>query len=369
MKTVLTVIGTRPEAIKLCPVILELAGRVDEFKSLVCLTGQHRQMLDQVMETFQIKADFDLNIMAPGQSLAQITSRATQGLDDVMQQANPDIVLVQGDTTTAFCGALTGFYRKVTVGHVEAGLRTGDKRAPFPEEVNRCLISQLADWHFAPTEYSRQALLREDISPNRILVTGNTVIDALLWTRDRVETQAPDLPTGLIEWMADSPIVLITGHRRESFGDGFDNICNAIRQVADKNPAVKFVYPVHLNPNVREPVYRILGEHSQIRLLEPLGYQSFVWLMNRAMVVLTDSGGVQEEAPSLGKPVLVMRETTERPEGIAAGNARLVGVDQQAIAQQLNHLLDDSSARQAMAAIRNPYGDGTASKQIVDAIA
>ncbi len=369
MKTVLTVIGTRPEAIKLCPVVLALNKRTEQFRSLVCLTGQHREMLDQVMNTFGIRADHDLNIMLAGQSLAQVTARATSGLDEVVAKTDPDIVLVQGDTTSAFCGALVGFYHKKVVGHVEAGLRTGDKSAPFPEEANRCLISQLADWHFPPTDFSRQTLLSEGIAPDRVIVTGNTVIDALMWTREKVANETPQLPEGLTSWLGGSPMVLVTGHRRESFGDGFENICLAIRDVADANPTVKFVYPMHLNPNVREPVNRILDGHEQIKLIEPLSYLPFVWLMNKSTIVLTDSGGVQEEAPSLGKPVLVMRETTERPEGVEAGNARLVGVDRQKIVEQLNLLLNDPNQRKAMAEIRNPYGDGNASREIVDVLA
>ncbi len=369
MKKILTVIGTRPEAIKLCPLVLELKSRPDQFESIVCLTGQHREMLDQVMETFGIKAEFDLNIMSPGQSLAQVTARATTGLDEVIGQAKPDVVIVQGDTTTAFCGALAGFYHQVPVAHVEAGLRTGNKKAPFPEEANRCLIGQLAEWHFPPTQMSQQALLNEGVPSERAIVTGNTVIDALLWIRDRVEQNTPALPEGLEAWLDGKLVVLVTGHRRESFGGGFENLCSAIREVADAHDNVGFVYPMHLNPNVREPVSRILGEHERIKLIEPLSYEPFVWLMNRSTIVLTDSGGVQEEAPSLGKPVLVMRETTERPEGVEAGNAKLVGVDKQLIMSELNTLLSDEAARQAMADIRNPYGDGTASKQICDVLA
>lgn len=363
---VLTIIGTRPEAIKLAPVIRELERRPDRFVSKVCATAQHRQMLDQALVPFAIKPDFDLNIMAPGQSLAQVTSRAIERLDRVIVDEEPDVVLVQGDTTTAFCGALAAFYHQVKVGHVEAGLRTGKKYAPFPEELNRCLISRLADYQFAPTEHARSALLSEGAPASTIFVTGNTGIDALLWVSARVREVRPPLPDKLPGVIDGLQLVLVTGHRRESFGDGFENICRAIREIADAFPNVVFVYPVHLNPNVREPVSRILGAHDRIHLIEPLGYEPFVWLMDQAAIILTDSGGVQEEAPSLGKPVLVMRETTERPEGVAAGNARLVGIQQERIATELALLLGDPKQRAAMAQARNPYGDGKASIRILD---
>ena len=365
-KTILTVIGTRPEAIKLAPVVLELKNRGSHFQSLVCATAQHREMLDQALAIFSIAPDFDLDIMAPGQSLAQVTARATSGLDDVIAQSKPDVVLVQGDTTTAFCGALAAHYHHTVVGHVEAGLRTGNKFAPFPEEMNRRLIGRLADWHFAPTEHARQTLLGEGADPRSVHLTGNTVIDALLWVRRRVAVSPPPQAMELREMLNGSPMVLITGHRRESFGEGFENICRAIDCVSKELPDVEFVYPVHLNPNVREPVNRILKGNPNVHLIEPLGYEPFVWLMDQATVVLTDSGGVQEEAPSLGKPVLVMRETTERPEGVEAGNARLVGTDRQLIQNELINLLTDPEARAGMANIQNPYGDGTAAQKIVD---
>jgi len=364
---VLTVIGTRPEAIKLCPMVLELQSRPDEFQSIVCVTAQHREMLDQVLSLFEIKPDFDLNIMSPGQTLAQVTARAVAGLDEVISKTRPDITLVQGDTTTAFSGALASHYQHTTVGHVEAGLRTGNKFSPFPEEMNRRLIGRLADHHFAPTEHARETLLSEGMSPDTVHLTGNTVIDALLWVRNRVRENTPQLPPAIAN-LNGQPMVLITGHRRESFGDGFEDICQAIRTVADQLPEVQFVYPMHLNPNVREPVNRILANHDRIHLIEPLTYEPFVWLMDRATVILTDSGGVQEEAPSLGKPVLVMRDTTERPEGVEAGNAKLVGTDQQAIIQELTTLMTDGSARESMANIQNPYGDGTTCRQIADVI-
>lgn len=363
---VLTIIGTRPEAIKLAPVVLELKRRQDLFDFPVCVTAQHREMLDQVLALFGITPDYDLNIMSPGQTLAQVTARAMEGLDDVVSREKPDVILVQGDTTTAFCGALTGYYHQIKVGHIEAGLRTGNKYAPFPEEINRCLIGRIADLHFAPTKQARQALLNEGIADPAVFVTGNTVIDALLWVRERVQAAPPELPKGLFEATTGQQIILVTGHRRESFGDGFDNICYAIREIAESFGNVAFVYPMHLNPNVREPVNRILGGHPRIHLIEPLSYAPFVWLMDRATIVLTDSGGVQEEAPSLGKPVLVMRETTERPEGIAAGNALLVGVQRERIVDGLKQLLCDPERRAMMAAVNNPYGDGLAAQRIVE---
>jgi UDP-N-acetylglucosamine 2-epimerase (non-hydrolysing) len=363
---VLTIIGTRPEAIKLAPVVLEMRRRQDLFHFPVCVTAQHREMLDQVLALFGIVPDYDLNIMSSGQTLAQVTARAMEGLDAVVSRENPDVILVQGDTTTAFCGALTGYYHQIEVGHIEAGLRTGNKYAPFPEEINRCLIGRIADLHFAPTEQARKTLLDEDVADARVFVTGNTVIDALLWVRERVRTATPELPKGLSEAITGQQIILVTGHRRESFGDGFDNICRAIREIAECCAGVAFVYPVHLNPNVREPVNRILGGHPRIHLVGPLSYAPFVWLMDRATIVLTDSGGVQEEAPSLGKPVLVMRETTERPEGIAAGNALLVGVQRERIVDGLRQLLCDPERRARMAAVNNPYGDGLAAQRIVE---
>lgn len=363
---ILSILGTRPEVIKLAPVILEMERKPGQFISRVCATAQHRQMLDQTLDVFGLKVHHDLNIMTPGQTISQVTARAVEGLDHVISSERPDLVLVQGDTTTAFCGALAAYYHQVRVGHVEAGLRTGDKYAPYPEEINRRLIGQLADFYFAPTERARQALLLEGFPQANIFVTGNTVVDALLWVRERVRKAVPELPDGINEWLQDRQMVLVTGHRRESFGEGFENICQAIRQVADSLPDAVFIYPVHLNPNVREPVGRILGGHERIHLIDPLPYEPFVWLMDRATVVLTDSGGIQEEAPSFGKPVLVMREVTERPEGIDAGVARLVGVRQEGIAASLIELLTHPQARLAMAAVQNPYGDGLAAKRITN---
>jgi UDP-N-acetylglucosamine 2-epimerase (non-hydrolysing) len=349
-------------------VVLELNSRPD-IDSVVCVTAQHRQMLDQPLELFEIKPDHDLDIMTAGQSLAGVTSKAVEGLDRVFAEEQPDWVLVQGDTTTAFCGALAAFYQRVKVGHVEAGLRTWNKWSPYPEEMNRCLVGQLADYHFAPTDRSKNALLREGFDAKDIFVTGNTVIDSLLWARERLDSYELELPGGLQASLEGKRVVLVTGHRRESFGDGFINICKAIRKVADEFDDVAFVYPMHLNPNVRAPVNEYLQGHGRIHLIEPLTYMPFVWLMNCADVVLTDSGGVQEEAPSLGKPVLVMRNTTERPEGVDAGNARLVGTDIDVIVGSLRELLTDENAYKAMASAKNPYGDGTSSQQIIDLIA
>jgi UDP-N-acetylglucosamine 2-epimerase len=366
---ILTIVGTRPEAIKLAPVILAIEGRPDRFVSRVCATAQHREMLDQALSPFGIKPDADLDIMRPSQSLAQVTARAVEGLDRIIAEERPAAVLVQGDTGTAFCGALVAYYHRVKVGHVEAGLRTGDKYAPFPEEINRRLVTCLADYHFAPTDHARATLLAEGVAAETVFVTGNTVIDALVWMRDRVRQSQPALPDGLADAVAGRQLVLVTGHRRESFGQGFESICAAIHDVAEACAEAVFVYPVHLNPNVREPVNRILRGHPRISLIEPVSYPVFVWLMDRAEVVLTDSGGVQEEAPSLGKPVLVMRETTERPEGIEAGNARLVGVQRERIAAELNYLLRHPEARASMAQARNPYGDGLAASRIVATLA
>jgi UDP-N-acetylglucosamine 2-epimerase (non-hydrolysing) len=365
-RKILTIFGTRPEAIKLAPVVLELERRQDMFDFPVCITAQHREMLDQVIALFGITPNYDLDIMSPGQTLAQVTARAMEGLDNVVSQEKPDVILVQGDTTTAFCGALIGYYHQIKVGHVEAGLRTGNKYAPFPEEINRCLVGRIADLHFAPTEQARQVLLNEGIAAPSVFVTGNTVIDALLWVRERVQSSPSELPKGLSEAITGQLVILVTGHRRESFGDGFDNICHAIREIADSFEDVAFVYPVHLNPNVREPVNRILGGHPRIHLIDPLSYAPFVWLMDQAAIVLTDSGGVQEEAPSLGKPVLVMRETTERPEGIAAGNALLVGVQREGIVDGLRQLISDPAKRAAMTSVNNPYGDGLAAQRIIE---
>ncbi len=367
---VLTVFGTRPEAIKMAPLVHALA-KDPHFEAKVCVTAQHREMLDQVLKLFSIVPQYDLNIMQPGQGLTEITCRILEGLKPVLESFKPDVVLVHGDTTTTMAASLAAFYQRIPVGHVEAGLRTGDLRSPWPEEGNRTLTGRLATYHFAPTETSRQNLLRENIADARITVTGNTVIDALFWVRDRVlsdETLRNEL-TQRYPFLANGKkMILVTGHRRESFGRGFEQICHALAEIAANNPDVQIVYPVHLNPNVSEPVKRILGHVENVILIEPQDYLPFVWLMNRAWLILTDSGGIQEEAPSLGKPVLVMREMTERPEAVSAGTVCLVGTDSQRIVSEVTRLLQDESAYQAMSRAHNPYGDGQACHRILSAL-
>ncbi len=366
---VLIIFGTRPEAIKLIPVLRELQRRPDQFVTRVCVTSQQREMQDQVLKLFEVQPDYDLNIMTSDQTLSQITSRMIDKLESVISQEQPNIVLVQGDTTTAFCGALVAFYHHMKVGHVEAGLRTGNKNAPFPEEINRRLVSRLADYHFAPTEHAKDTLLQEGIAPSSIFVIGNTVVDALLWVHERIRMSPPGLPGGLKEMLEGHRVILVTAHRRESFGEGLKNICYAIRQVAEEFKDVIFIFPVHPNPNVSGPVNQILGHQPRIHLMEPLSYESFIWLMDQSEVVLTDSGGVQEEAPALGKPVLVMREETERPEGILSGNAMLVGIQQERIVKELSRFLNDPEARLEMTKVNHPYGDGKAASRIVDILA
>jgi UDP-N-acetylglucosamine 2-epimerase (non-hydrolysing) len=367
---VLTVFGTRPEAIKMAPLVHALA-RDPHFEAKVCVTAQHREMLDQVLSLFSIVPDYDLNIMSPGQGLTDITCRILQGLRPVLEEFKPDVVLVHGDTTTTVAASLAAFYQRIPVGHVEAGLRTGDLYSPWPEEANRTLTGHLAVWHFAPTENSRQNLLRENLQDKRIFVTGNTVIDALFWVRDRVLTDE-SLHAGLSEQYpfldASKKLILVTGHRRESFGRGFEQICHALAEIAAQDPDVQIVYPVHLNPNVSEPVNRILGHVDNVILIEPQDYLPFVWLMNRAWLILTDSGGIQEEAPSLGKPVLVMREMTERPEAVEAGTVRLVGTNRQRIVEEVTRLLRDEEEYEAMSRAHNPYGDGQACSRILTAL-
>ncbi|EPC3763813.1 non-hydrolyzing UDP-N-acetylglucosamine 2-epimerase [Klebsiella michiganensis] len=367
---VLTVFGTRPEAIKMAPLVHALA-KDPHFEAKVCVTAQHREMLDQVLKLFSIVPEYDLNIMQPGQGLTEITCRILEGLKPVLESFKPDVVLVHGDTTTTMAASLAAFYQRIPVGHVEAGLRTGDLSSPWPEEGNRTLTGHLATYHFAPTETSRQNLLRENIADNRITVTGNTVIDALFWGRDRVlsdEALHNEL-TQRYPFLANGKkMILVTGHRRESFGRGFEQICHALAEIAANNPDVQIVYPVHLNPNVSEPVKRILGHVENVILIEPQDYLPFVWLMNRAWLILTDSGGIQEEAPSLGKPVLVMREMTERPEAVSAGTVCLVGTDSQRIVNEVTRLLQDESAYQAMSRAHNPYGDGHACHRILSAL-
>ena len=371
MRRVSVVFGTRPEAIKLAPVVLAL--RADpRFACDVCVTAQHRQMLDQVLEAFAIAPDADLDLMVPEQTLARLTGHAVEAIDRHLAEARPDLVLVQGDTTTTFCAALASFYRHVPVGHVEAGLRTGNLESPWPEEANRVLTTRLARLHFAPTAGNRDNLLREGVPDGCIVVSGNTVIDALFLALDivkRATPAIPGLPDGIVG--GAQPLVLVTGHRRENFGPGFEAICRAIAELADRFPATAFVYPVHLNPNVRRPVDAILRSAGagNVYLIDPLGYLPFVAMMGRATVILSDSGGVQEEAPSLGKPVLVMRDTTERPEAVTAGTVKLVGTDRRAIVEETSRLLTDRAAYDAMARAINPYGDGKATGRIVAACA
>ncbi|MEZ2603662.1 non-hydrolyzing UDP-N-acetylglucosamine 2-epimerase [Kluyvera intermedia] len=367
---VLTVFGTRPEAIKMAPLVHALA-KDPHFEAKVCVTAQHREMLDQVLKLFSIVPDYDLNIMSPGQGLTEITCRILQGLKPVLESFKPDVVLVHGDTTTTAAASLAAFYQRIPVGHVEAGLRTGDLYSPWPEEANRTMTGHLATYHFAPTENSRQNLLRENLSGKHIYVTGNTVIDALFWVRDRVmkdEKLSSELLARYPFLNNGKKMILVTGHRRESFGQGFEQICHALAHIAANNPDVQIVYPVHLNPNVSEPVNRILGHIDNVILIDPQDYLPFVWLMNHAWLILTDSGGIQEEAPSLGKPVLVMRETTERPEAIDAGTVRLVGTDSQRIVDEVTRLLRDEDEYQRMSRAHNPYGDGQACERILSAL-
>ena len=371
MKKITVIFGTRPEAIKLAPVVLALKAD-PRFECDVCVTAQHRQMLDQVLVAFGISPDTDLDLMVPDQTLAGLTARAVEAVDRHLAQAKPGLVLVQGDTTTTFCSALAAFYHHIPVGHVEAGLRTGNLESPWPEEANRILTTRITRLHFAPTESNRANLLREGVPDDRIVVTGNTVIDALFLALDIVRRNPPEvpgLPKALV--LGSSPLVLITGHRRENFGAGFDSICKAIAELAARFPDTAFVYPVHLNPNVRRPVDEILRSAGtdNVYLIEPLPYLPFVAMMNRSTVILSDSGGVQEEAPSLGKPVLVMRDTTERPEAVTAGTVKLIGTDQRAIVEETSTLLTDKAAYDAMARAMNPYGDGKATGRILAACA
>lgn len=365
MKKISVIFGTRPEAIKLIPVILELQ-KESAFEVNICVTAQHREMLDQVLQIFNIVPNVDLDLMQPKQTLSSLTSTIITSIDSYFSNYKPEIVLVQGDTTTVMAVSLVAFYHKIKVGHVEAGLRTFKKYSPFPEEINRVLTSRIADLHFAPTEISKNNLLKEGINEKNIYITGNTVIDALFLATEKVEEIHPKIE-GFERSDINSlqPYVLITGHRRENFGRGFINICEAIRDLADKYSNYNFIYPVHLNPNVQEPVGKILGDKNNIILLEPQSYLPFISLMMNAKIILTDSGGVQEEAPSLGKPVLVMRENTERPEAVTAGTVKLVGTDKQKIISEVSRLIDDKKVYNNMANAVNPYGDGLASKRIL----
>lgn len=365
---ILTVFGTRPEAIKMAPLVKQLED-ASAIEAKLCVTAQHRSMLDQVLELFEIQPDFDLDIMKPGQTLPGITSEVLTRIDPILEEFSPDLVLVHGDTSTTFATALSAYYRQIAVGHVEAGLRTGNLYSPWPEEANRKLTGALADLHFAPTEQARENLLNEGVDDGAIHVTGNTVIDALQLVSRKLDDH-PDLAESCAIQFRDmlrddARLVLITGHRRENFGGGFERICMAIHDLADRFPDADFLYPVHLNPNVRDPVNRILGEVTNVHLIEPLDYLPFVYLMARSHIILTDSGGIQEEAPSLGKPVLLMRDTTERPEAVTAGTVKLVGTDLAEIVSGVSNLMEDEAAYQAMAFAHNPYGDGQACPRIL----
>ena len=375
MKKIMLVFGTRPEAIKMAPLVHRLAAEPESFDVKVCVTAQHRQMLDQVLKIFDIVPDIDLNVMKPGQDLFDVTANVLLGMKGVFSQHKPDVVLVHGDTTTTLATAMAGFYAGVPVGHVEAGLRTHDVCAPFPEEFNRQVASKVTRWHFAPTELSRDNLLAERVMPLAITVTGNTVIDALHWVLRRIEAEASrsqglaELLDSLLpfEWTRER-FVLITGHRRENFGDGFLQICEGLRELAAHFADVRFVYPVHLNPNVQQPVRMLLGGLPNVHLIEPLDYEPFVYLLKHCYFVLTDSGGIQEEAPTLGKPVLVMREVTERPEAVQAGTVVLVGADRARIVEGVSTLLQDAAQYRKMARAHNPYGDGKACERIAEVL-
>ena len=382
MRKVLLVFGTRPEAIKMAPLVMELQKQKERIETVVCVTGQHREMLDQVLEIFDIKPDYDLNIMKRGQDLYDVTARVLTGMREVLKEIKPDIVLVHGDTTTSTAAALAAFYQQIPVGHVEAGLRTHNIYSPWPEEMNRLLTGRLATYHFSPTPLSRNYLIKESINDRNIIVTGNTVIDALYWVVDKIKNNKEldnELESVLSKAGYDvnrldngKKLVLITGHRRENFGDGFINMCTAIKDLTIKHPNVDFVYPMHLNPNVRKPIHEVFGEDlsglKNMFFIEPLEYLSFVYLMEKSSIVLTDSGGIQEEAPGLGKPVLVMRDTTERPEALNAGTVKLVGTDYNKIVNEVSSLIDDKAAYEKMSKAVNPYGDGLACGRIVNAL-
>ena len=382
MKKVMLVFGTRPEAIKMAPLVKEFQKHKNQFQTIVCVTGQHRQMLDQVLQLFEIIPDYDLNIMKQGQDLYDVTARVLTGMRDVLKEANPDVVLVHGDTTTSTAAALAAFYQQIPVGHVEAGLRTHNIYSPWPEEMNRQITGRIATYNFAPTPLSKANLLREAVAEESITVTGNTVIDALYWVVNKIkedkslndELKALLVTAGYDVTRLDGgkKLVLITGHRRENFGDGFINMCTAIKDLTLKYPDVDFVYPMHLNPNVRKPIHEVFGEDLEglgnMFFIEPLEYLSFVYLMEKSNIVLTDSGGIQEEAPGLGKPVLVMRDTTERPEALEAGTVKLVGTDYNKIVSEVSLLLDDQVHYDTMSKAVNPYGDGFACSRIVEAL-
>lgn len=382
MKKIMLVFGTRPEAIKMAPLVKEFRKYPEKFETVVCVTGQHREMLDQVLRLFNIEPDYDLNIMKQGQDLYDVTARILTGMRNILQEVQPDLVLVHGDTTTSTASALAAFYRQIPVGHVEAGLRTHNIYSPWPEEINRQITGRIATWHFSPTALSRNNLLQEGVNEKQIRITGNTVIDALYHVVSTIR-EDPSLQKRLINELKEAGYktigtikqsrrksVLITGHRRENFGKGFIRICRAIKTLSERYPDVDFVYPMHLNPNVREPIHEVFGKVHQPNLffIEPLEYLPFVYLMERSALVLTDSGGIQEEAPGLGKPVLVMRDTTERPEALEAGTVKLVGTDCDRIVDEVSRLLDDNAYYNRMSQAINPYGDGTASQRIVQTI-
>lgn len=382
MKKVMLVFGTRPEAIKMAPLVKEFQKQPKRVETVVCVTGQHREMLDQVLKIFDIKPDYDLNIMKQGQDLYDVTARVLTGMRDVLKEVKPDVVLVHGDTTTSTAAALAAFYQQIPVGHVEAGLRTHNIYSPWPEEMNRLLTGRLATYHFSPTPLSRNNLIKESVDDRNIIITGNTVIDALYWVVDKIKNNK-ELDNELEDILSKAgydvnrlnngkKLVLITGHRRENFGDGFINMCTAIKDLTVKYPDLDFVYPMHLNPNVRKPIHEVFGENlsglKNMFFIEPLEYLSFVYLMEKSSIVLTDSGGIQEEAPGLGKPVLVMRDTTERPEALDAGMVKLVGTDYNKIVNEVSSLIDDKAAYEKMSKAVNPYGDGLACGRIVNAL-
>lgn len=365
----LIIFGTRPEAIKMAPLVKEFKKHPENFDVKVCVTAQHREMLDQVLEFFEIVPDFDLDLMRPNQNLFNLTADIITGMKSVLDVFQPDFVYVHGDTTTTMAASIAGFYSGAKICHVEAGLRTSNKRSPFPEEINRQVTGRIADYHFAPTEQSKNNLLAENISKDSILITGNTVIDALLESSQKVETlDSPEIEKLKSIVRTDKKIILVTGHRRENHGQGFIDICEALKEIATLNSDVQIIYPVHLNPNVKDVVYKILSGIENIQLIDPLAYPAFVWVMSKSYMIITDSGGVQEEAPSLGKPVLVMRDTTERPEAVDAGTVILVGTDKNKITAETQNLLDNFERYQNMSTLHNPYGDGNASQRIVDFI-
>jgi UDP-N-acetylglucosamine 2-epimerase (non-hydrolysing) len=367
-KKILLIFGTRPEAIKMAPLVKEFQKHSDTFDTKVCVTAQHREMLDQVLDFFEIKADYDLDLMKPGQNLYGLTATIIESLKPILEEFIPDFVFVHGDTTTTMAASIASFYCGAKVCHVEAGLRTNNKLSPFPEEINRQITARICDYHFAPTEISKRNLLKENISDTSIFITGNTVIDALIKSIEKINKNPSQLIQDLSKKIGDQEVVLVTGHRRENHGAGFERICEALKIIANDDTNRLIIYPVHLNPKVKEPVNRILSGINNVILIEPLAYQDFIWLMNRSKIIITDSGGVQEEAPSLGKPVLVLRDTTERPEAVEAGTVILVGTNKDLIAAEALNLLNNKSDFIKMSKLHNPYGDGLASKRIVNLI-